>query len=107
MNDLTEETNDDQYVCEFHETSKKYTTLKDLFSKAKFRLKLVGLSSIPIAQDIERTKFFCDVNIVTLKKFYSEEKMLGSSLTRDISLKIKEKENPRVSLKKNTGKRHQ
>lgn len=41
MNDLTEETNNDQYVREFHETSKKYTTLKDLYSKAKLRLKLV------------------------------------------------------------------
>nr|XP_034317706.1 tripartite motif-containing protein 45-like [Crassostrea gigas] len=101
INDLTEETNDDQYVQEFHETSKKYTTLKDLYSKAKFRLKLVGLSSIPIAQDIERTKFFCDVNVVTIKKFFSEEKMPYSRLTSDISLIMKEEK------KRRTGKRNQ
>lgn len=94
MNHLTEETKDDQFVHEFHETSKKYATLKNLYSKAKFRLKLVGLTSIPIPQDIERTNFFCDVKVVTIKRFFLEEKMPCSSLRSDISLIMKEKEKP-------------
>nr|XP_034317707.1 E3 ubiquitin-protein ligase TRIM56-like [Crassostrea gigas] len=74
LNDLKEETKDDQYVREFHDANKKYTMLRDLYSKDKFRLKLVGLTSIPVTQDIERTICFCDVNIVTTKRFFQKKK---------------------------------
>lgn len=77
LNDLKEETKDDQYVREFHETNKKYTMLRDLYSKDKFCLKLVGLKSIPIAQDIERTIYCCDVNVVTIKKNSFRRKHAG------------------------------
>lgn len=105
MKDLLEETNDDQYVREFHETSKKYTTLKDLYSKAKFRIKLVGLTSIPIAQDIEHTNFFCDVNVVTIKRFFSEEKMPYCRMTSDISLIMKEEKKRLEHRKKESMKK--
>lgn len=74
LNDLKEETKDDQYVREFHDANKKYTMLRDLYSKDKFRLKLVGLTSIPVTQDIERTICFCDVIIVTTKRFFQKKK---------------------------------
>lgn len=99
LNDLKEETKDVQYVCEFHETSKKYTMLKDLYSKDKFRLKLLGLTSIHDAHDIERTKLFSDVNIVTIKTIFSEETIPGCSLAHDSSLKTKQRKKKRTAYK--------
>lgn len=99
LNDLKEETKDVQYVREFHETSKKYTMLKDLYSKDKFRLKLLGLTSIPDAHDIERTKLFSDVNVVTIKTIFSEETIPGCSLALDSSLKTKERKKKRCKYK--------
>lgn len=73
MNDLSEETRDALYVRKFHETSKKYVMLKDLYSKDKFRLRLVWLTSTPTKRCFENSDMLCDVYAITIKKFFSEE----------------------------------
>lgn len=79
LNGLKEETEDDKYIAKYHEISKKYTMLKEFYSRSKTSLKLVSLRSNSNARNIERTNFLGDVDVVTTKDFYSKEKLCKSS----------------------------
>lgn len=87
MSDLSEETRDTQYVRKFHETSKKYAMLKDLYSKEKCRLRLVWLMSLPTERSFESSDMLCDVYVLTIKKYISEEEFdVISGSESDISI---------------------
>lgn len=74
INDLKKETNDAQYVRKFHETSTKYTMLKEFYSGSKTGLKLMSLRSCSISWNIERIFVLGDVSVVTIKEYCSKEK---------------------------------
>lgn len=47
--------------------------LNDLYSKEKFRLRLVWLMSLPTERSFESSDMLCDVYVLTIKKLISEE----------------------------------
>lgn len=53
--------------------------LKDFYSRSKTSLKLVCLRSSSNSRNIERTNFLGDVDVVTMKDYYSKEKSSKSS----------------------------
>lgn len=85
LNGLKEETDDDKYIAKYHEINKKYTMLKEFYSRSKTSLKLVSLRSNSNARNIERTNFLGDVDVVTTKDFYSKEKPSKSDVKKTMS----------------------
>lgn len=79
LNGLKEETEEDKYIAKYHEISKKYTMLKEFYSRSKTSLKLVSLRSNSNSRNIERTNFLGDVDVITMKDYYSNEKLSESS----------------------------
>lgn len=79
LNGLKEETEDDKYIGKYHEISKKYTMLKDFYSKSKTGLKLVNLRCYSNSRNTEHTSFLGDVGVVTVKEYYSKERLSKSS----------------------------
>lgn len=79
LNSLKEDTEDDKYIGKYHEISKKYTMLKDFYSKSKTGLKLVNLRCYSNSRNTEHTSFLGDVGVVTVKEYYSKERLSKSS----------------------------
>lgn len=53
--------------------------LKEFYSRSKTSLKLVSLRSNSNSRNIERTNFLGDVDVITMKDYYSNEKLSESS----------------------------
>lgn len=60
--------------------------LNDLYSKEKFRLRLVWLMSLPTERSFESSDMLCDVYVLTIKKLISEEELNVSGSESDISI---------------------
>lgn len=67
---LKEEKEDPYYVREFHETSKKYSSLRDLYLVSKRRLHIMEITSNFDSQMYEDMDYLGDVRVGTVKSFH-------------------------------------
>lgn len=70
FNSLKEEREDAQFVREFYEISKKYSTLKDLYLRNKPYLRLMKVTSNFHSECFEGMDYLGNVNVGVVKTFY-------------------------------------
>lgn len=73
FNSMKEERDDVQFVREFYEISKKYSTLKDLYLKNKTCLRLMKVTSNFDSKCFEGMDYLGNANVEIIKTFHTEE----------------------------------